>query len=112
MTTDARPELSDVDVIKWKDGGDIKTFRLIDFIGKCDGISNQFKIPKAKYDGWVREKQGAQREVCHDVFQHWLNSGTGPYTTTWRGLIKVLEDVELGEVAKQLKTALLSKTQD
>ena len=74
--------------------------------GKCDKISILFNIPAPVYNGW---EQGSQDEICHTVLQHWLDSGTGRYPTTWSGLIEVLEDVQLGEVAKQLKRALLNK---
>ena len=105
-----RPTLSEVDLIKCKDGSE---FRLIDFItDKCEDISKQFKIPPPKYRGWHNERLGNRREVCHDMLQHWLQSGTGPYNVTWSGLIEVLKDVELGEEAKQLETALLNKIQD
>ena len=110
MTTGERPELGDVDLITWRDGSEIGKFRLINLIiGKCDKISNQFNIPRALYSGWEKQKQGSQDEICHTVLQHWLDSGTGRYPITWNGLIEVLEDVQLGEVAKQLKTALLNK---
>ena len=105
-----RPTLGEVDLIRCKDGSE---FRLIDLItDKCEDISKQFKIPPPKHSGWKKKRLGDQREVCHEMLQHWLQSGTGPYPVTWSGLIKVLKDVELGEEAKKLETALLNKIED
>lgn len=113
MTSGERPTLSKVDLIEWKDGSEVQRFRLIDLIiGNCEEISIQLNILKTVYDGWVIQRLGRQSGVCHDVLQHWLQSGTGPHPITWKGLIEVLIDVQLGEVAIQLKTALLNKIQD
>ena len=105
---DMVPELHYVDLITWKSGKVIAEFRLINFIStKCDKISTQLQVPKQVYDVWVKKNNFG--DACHDMIQHWLESGCGPYPVTWNGMIQVLRDVELGEVAKQLKRALLNK---
>lgn len=110
MTSGERPTPGEVNLIKCKDGSE---FRLIDFItDQCEDISKQFKIPPAKHNSWNKKRLGDPRGVCHDMLQHWLQSGTGPYPVTWSGLIEVMKDVQLGEEAKQLKKALLNKIQD
>lgn len=100
------PELKYIDLITWKNGEETSEFRLIDFIrDKCEDISRQFQVPKTKYSAWVNNNPG---RACHELIHHWLTSGCGPYSVTWNGFIKVMEDVQLGEVAKQLKKSLLN----
>ena len=105
-----RPELKYIDLVTWKNDDKTSEFRLINLISsnKCYKISTQLQVSKQVYDYWVKNNFG-DASTCHDLFQHWLESGCGPYPVTWNGMIKVLEKVELGEVAKQLKEALLNK---
>ena len=104
---DMRPELKYIDLITWKNGEKTSEFRLINHISnKCYEISTQLQVPKWVYGAWVKNNFG---DTCHDLFQHWLESGHGLYPVTWNGMIQVLKDVQLGEVAKQLKEALLNK---
>ena len=49
---------------------------------------------------------------CHTVFQQWLTRGSTPkdnYPRTWNSVIKLLEDVELQELADRVKDALPNK---
>lgn len=113
MTSGEPPTLREVNLIKWKDGSEIKEFRLIEWISDtCEDISTQLKIPKPRYESWRTQRLNNNPAVCHDVLQHWLGSGTGRSPVAWSELIKILNDVQLGEVAKNLKTALLNKAQD
>lgn len=104
---DMRPELKYIDLITWRDGEETSEFRLIDHIrDRCDQISRRFEVSKAVYDDWVNNDPGG---ACHKLIDHWLRSGCGPYSVTWNGFIKVMKDVELGEVAKDLEKALQKK---
>ena len=116
MTSDEPPTLREVDLIKWKDGSEIKEFRLIEWISNtCEDISTQLNIPKPRYESWRTQRLNNNPAVCHAVLQHWLESGAGRSPVAWSELIEILNDVRLGEVtevAKKLETALLNKAQD
>jgi len=45
-------------------------------------------------------------EKCREVVRMWLDNGSPQYPVEWASLIRVLEDVEMGTVAEDLKEAL------
>ena len=50
--------------------------------------------------------RGNLKEQCHEVLHVWLERGSTKYDTTWQGLLRVLVDVELNVLAKDLSVAL------
>ena len=45
------------------------------------------------------------------LMDDWLSDGgTSDYPATWEGLVSILEDIQCGQVAKELKIALASAT--
>ena len=60
-------------------------------------------------EGWEDELRGKVRRCWCTVMSKWLdNDGTGEYPATWGGVVSVLEDVELWEVARELEQVLRS----
>ena len=49
--------------------------------------------------------RGNWKEQCHEVLRAWLERGSTKYGTTWQGLLRVLVDVELKMLAKDLSVA-------
>ena len=45
-------------------------------------------------------------ECCRAVLRQWLQNPPKEYPTTWRGLLELLEDCELGQVVSDLKNVL------
>lgn len=45
-------------------------------------------------------------EKCRGVLRKWLQNGSQQYPVKWDGLIRLLQDIELGEIANNLKKAL------
>ena len=48
----------------------------------------------------------SNEEKCQDVVRMWLDKGSAKYPVEWSSLIRVLQDVEMGTVAEDLKEAL------
>ena len=62
---------------------------------------------KDKLEGWDNELRGKVDRCWCNVVSMWLdNGGTDEYPATWRGLLLVLEDVQLYATARELKKAL------
>ena len=47
-----------------------------------------------------------KKERCRKVFTSWLRNGSEKYDTTWYGLVKVLQDVQLKTLAGSVVYAL------
>ena len=45
-------------------------------------------------------------DCCRAVLGHWLENPPEEYPITWRGLIELLQDSELGQVVSELKFVL------
>ena len=48
-------------------------------------------------------------DICCRILQEWLE-GRGRKPTTWATLVKVLHDIEMGELAAKLEECLLSQS--
>ena len=52
------------------------------------------------------EHQDKPLECCRAVLCHWLENPPKDYPITWRGLLELLEDCQLGQVVSELKNVL------
>lgn len=101
--------MSSLTLIKWKDdNGEIQNFNLGDKVSsKWRKFGHRMKLENNKLDGWEGQFHGDVTRCWGEVMQHWLDmGGTDEYPETWEELYKMLEDVELGGVAKKLKRAV------
>ena len=71
---------------------------------KCLGCL--FEIPLPMIIGWEKKYCEDPIDSIDAVLSHWLENPTDYYPITWKGLYRLLEDTELGQVAKDLKLAL------
>ena len=51
---------------------------------------------------FMGEAEGCTRQVLND----WMDQGASGYPVTWRGLVKVLKDIPLRGVVKEVEAAL------
>ena len=108
-----------MDLIRWEDDS---------------GVTRQLKIYKRTAHKWkviairlglqLGEIESIERNYNSNdfdrvtaVLKHWFDNATNlpnasRYPKSWPGLIQLLEDAELGEVAKELHTALSSARND
>lgn len=50
--------------------------------------------------------RGDRNEQCRKMFVAWLEEGSKKYGTTWQGLVKVLQSVQLKPLAENIVYAL------
>ena len=49
---------------------------------------------------------GKYLECCRAILDHWLENPPTEYPLTWKGLIELLEDCQLGQVVSELQSIL------
>ena len=103
-----------LDLIRWKDyNGVTKKLKIYSEVAhKWNEIATRLGFEPGKIVS-LRNNFPTDHDRVMDVFRHWLeNAGdlpnAGDYPRSWCGLVKLLKDVELSELAKQLHTALCS----
>ena len=89
-------------LIKWTDeGGDIQQFYLIEKISHKWRDIGELESISMKY-------RGDTKECCRAVLGQWLDNPPPDYPTIlWQGLIELLEDSRLGQVASELRKVLV-----
>jgi hypothetical protein len=99
-------------LLKWKDeGGRQRRFRLMNKVAfKWRHFGLLFKQEVSDLDGWEKQYLGDNRRCWEKVMGEWLDGGgTDEYPDTWEGLVRVLEDVEYTEIARELVRVLRSE---
>ena len=116
-----RQHLSDLQVknhhlglIKWKDdNGAIKELKIYSKIAhKWDVIANRLGLEPGQVKS-IRSNNYDDHNRVTDVLSHWFYNARGlpnakNYPKSWDGLINLVNDAELSEVAEELHTALSS----
>ena len=103
-----RVQVRHLKLIKWRDErGEIQRFSLMERvslhwrdIGELIGLSFQ------QLECLAGEHRGKYIDCCRAVLCSWLDDPPEEYPITWRGLIELLQDSELGQVVSELKNAL------
>ena len=73
---------------------------------KWKNIGCLLEIPLSLLIGWEEQYRGHPINSITAVLGHWFENPTEFYPLTWEGLDHLLNDAELGQVAKDLKQAL------
>jgi hypothetical protein len=105
-----------MDLIKWKDENGVeRELRIFSKIGhKWEDIATRLGL--GGEISAIKQDSHYQTSLCIKVlFKKWFENATRlpnarDYPKSWRGLINLLNDVQLGEVAKELERALSSQT--
>lgn len=99
--------MGDLLLIKWDEEDQEKTIRIIQAAcGKWKELGGMFDIAEPVLQGL---EKNSNQESCRAVLQMWLESGSQQYPSRWCGLINALEDVELKNLAQELKRVLPRK---
>ena len=94
-------------LIKWTEGGKTKRFYLIDKIAhKWHDIGQLAGLSLHQLQSIATEHRDNPINCCSAVLGKWLENPPKEYPNTWNGLIELLEDCFLSQVAKELKNAL------
>ena len=93
--------MSQLNLIRYKINNEQKEFRLVkeiqrkwEIMGIHLGVSDKF----ANYE--------KPEEKCLGVLREWLQNGSEQYPVKWDSLIRLLQDIELREIANNLRKAL------
>ena len=100
---------SHLKLIKWKDeeGGEVQRFYLMDKIShKWRDIGELLNLSHSELETISMKNHKDPKECCRAVLGHWLDDPPEGYPTTWTGLIELLEDSQLGQVASLLGSVL------
>lgn len=95
-------------LIKWiNDQGNTQRFYLVEKIAhKWKDLGVLLGLSTSMLESLTKKHQGDAFVCCQEVLGQWLESPPLDYPSTWRGLVELLEDCQLGDVATELKTAL------
>ena len=104
----AEPTSRNLTLIEWKnEQGRKQQFRLKQLIcHKWKDIGCLLEIPLPLIVGWEKKYREDPIDSINAVLGHWFENPTEFYPLTWEGLDHLLNDAELGQVAKDLKQAL------
>ena len=103
------PTLKALNLLKWKDEqGQEQTFRLVNRVSTDWKIFGRLlQLTEKQLDGFDEQYLRNTTTCWNRVMEHWLAGGGRPdYPPTWEGLYTLLEDMELKEIAEELKKAL------
>ena len=79
----------------------------MDVIGnKWRTIGHQLGLLPSQLDGTAAQFGNNATECCRAVLGEWLENPPTDYPATWEGLMELLEDCKLAQVAVKLKAAL------
>ena len=106
-----------MDLIKWKDDSGMERVLRIYSKTACkwQDIATRLGLELDEIST-IKENCHHQTSLCiKDVFKKWFEHASclpnaKNYSKSWQGLINLLKDAELGEVAEELKKALTSQT--
>ena len=100
---DETPDFVLLHLISYTDGsGEQKSYRLIQEIqNSCDQLGIHLGIEKAIIGGLEKTRDSLEK-FCENILEKWIQRGKA----SWGGLLKALEDAQLGEVYNNLKRAL------
>ena len=95
-------------MLEWTDrDGQPQTLRVRDEMSvKWDDAGDLLGLTPARLQGIGSHRRGDVRQCCRDVLIDWIKDGSPHYSSTWKGLIKLLEHVKLWSTTNTLKIAL------
>ena len=96
-----------MNLIKWEgEGGETQRLYLMQRISpRWRDIGELINLPFSRLDN-IATVHVEPLDRCRAVLSCWLENPPKVYPITWSGLLKLLEDCELGQVVSELKVAL------
>lgn len=104
------PSLSEITLLKWKDGGEIQKLTIIKQVAsKWRDIGILLGLTMSELDTIRQNTLNDNHQSCQYIFSKWFeNNGCLHYPITWEGVEELLMDIEMHTIAKSLKEALAS----
>ena len=100
-------------MIKWRNENDeVQRFYLMEKIAyEWRTIGELLGLTFSRLQSLADEHGSQPEDCCQAVLDYWFNNPhnhrrSAKYPTTWKGLIGLLEDSKLGQVAAELRTIL------
>ena len=95
-------------LIKYKDGDEHKKFELVDRVSSFwQKIGYRIGLTWNTLEDYKREALANQVRCWEKVMQEWLDGqGSLHYSVTWKGLYKLLGDIDKPKIAQELKEAV------
>ncbi len=95
-------------MLEWTDkDGQPQTLRVRDEMSvKWHDAGVLLGLTPARLQGIGIQRQRDVRQCCGDVLIDWIKDGSPYYPPTWKGLIKLLINLELSSIADTLKLAM------
>ena len=101
-----RPTLSSLTLIEWQSQEGKKQLRIKQSISnKWKEVGTLLEIDRALLDGWEKQYLHDSLECCSVVLNYWLNNPCKSYPCTWDGVCRLLDNVQFGQVAEELRSA-------
>lgn len=76
--------------------------------GEWRRIGTLVDLSFSQLDSIAKEHLNAQSDCCRTVLRLWMENSPEDYPATWRGLIELLGDSQLPQVASELEDALMN----
>ncbi len=106
--------MSNLVLLKWTDSNNKKQrIQIISELSpKWSDISDLLEFSTARIQQIRQDNSGVQ-DRCKEVMRLWLDSEDGAYrySTTWEGLIELLEDIELSALASDIQKVVCQRTE-
>jgi len=101
-------------VLKWTDSkGQSHSLRLKDKMSsKWHVVGDLLGVDSSRLKSISMNHRGDVEQCCREVLLDWLQMEEPSYSRNWEGLIELLIDLELNNVAKKLNEALISALND
>ena len=101
----AKPTPKNLFLIEWRnEKGETERLRIKQKIcNRWKYIGDLLEIPEAVLESWNTKHKEDSLKCIDSVMSHWLQHPTDDYPVSWEGLKKLLQDVELSEVAKDIE---------
>ena len=108
MLTGNKIRFAQLKLLKWNDEkGEVQRFFLMEKIShKWRDIGELLDISPSKLESISKSHHDDADECCQAVLVQWFDNPPPDYSTTWQGVIDLLEDNRLGQVVSELKTVL------
>ena len=99
---------SHLKLIKWKDEtGEVHKFYLMDKVShEWRDLGELLDLSHAELESISMKCLKDPKDCCRAVLGQWLENPPEGYPTTWDGLIELLDDSQLGQVASQVRSIL------
>ena len=105
---DKTPDFALLQLIKYTDanGEEQRYYFIQEIQNKCMKLGSMLGIDRETLVAFDK-KSHTPEEFCESVLSEWIGRGEGGQKVTWGGLLKALEDAQLGgDPYNNLKTAL------